>query len=227
MRMRLEVVTAEGQKIDALSPFSGVTAMRYWARPCTWAIALLVGTWASAGCNTASEPDRQAPENSTGTAGGPGDELAQGGEGIAGSSSAASGKSQGGSDGGTGAATDAGQAGRGPESSGAPPAVDGKSVYTLECRGDSKDCNSASVPCFGVGGSPEAALGYACSNRCSSIDDCSQAPTGTAAQVDCVKFTSASHCVLVCKQEALEFACPTGMSCYAYPGSPVGYCLWQ
>jgi hypothetical protein len=206
-----------------------VTATRYLAWPSIGAIAVLVGTWGGAGCSDRSEPDLYAPEGSSGGAGSSADNSAQGGEveGEAGSSSAAGGKSQDGGNGGTSATVDPGQAGGGPEDSGAPPAVDGKAVYTLECRGDSKDCNNASVPCFGVGGSPEAALGYACSNRCSSIDDCSHAPTGTDAQVGCVPFTSASHCVLVCKQEALEFACPTGMSCYVYPGSPVGYCLWQ
>jgi hypothetical protein len=205
-----------------------VSATRCLTWPFLGAIALLVGTWGGAGCSTpSSEPDLLAPENSAGGAGSSTDDSAQGGEADAGSSSAASGKSQGGSNGGTSPTVDPGQAGGGPENSGAPPAVDGKAVYTLECRGDSKDCDSASVPCFGVGGGPDAAIGYACSNRCSSIDDCSHAPTGAEAQVGCVPFTSASHCVLVCKQETLEFACPTGMSCYVYPGSPVGYCLWQ
>jgi hypothetical protein len=190
-------------------------------------MVLLLGTWGGAGCGTPPKPDLYAHENGAGSAGRTTADSAQGGENDTESPAAASGKGQGGSNAGTSASLDPGQAGDGNESSAVPPAVEGKAVYTLECRGESKDCNDASVPCFGVGGTPEAAIGYACSNRCSSADDCSQAPTGAEAQVDCVKFTSASHCVLVCKQETLEFACPTGMSCYVYPGSPIGYCLWQ
>ncbi|HET7543129.1 MAG TPA: hypothetical protein VFK05_24820 [Polyangiaceae bacterium] len=113
------------------------------------------------------------------------------------------------------------------QSDGAPPAVDGKSVYTLECHGDSKDCNLASVPCFGVGSqTPNVAAGWACANRCTSNADCSDAPSGAEARASCVSFTSASHCVLVCVNENQHFACPGGMSCYVPPKSPIGYCLW-
>ncbi|HYQ01458.1 MAG TPA: hypothetical protein VER96_22450 [Polyangiaceae bacterium] len=114
------------------------------------------------------------------------------------------------------------------QSGGAPPAVNGQSVYTLECHGDSKDCNLATVPCFGVGSqTPNVAAGWACANRCTSNADCSDAPSGAAAQASCVSFSSASHCVLVCKNENQTFACPTGMTCYVPAKSPIGYCLWQ
>lgn len=113
-------------------------------------------------------------------------------------------------------------------SSAVPPAVDGRSVYALECHGDSKDCNLATVPCFGVGSqTPNVAAGWACANRCASDADCSNAPSGAEAEASCVSFASASHCVLVCRNENKSFACPDGMACYVPPKSPIGYCLWQ
>ena len=111
----------------------------------------------------------------------------------------------------------------------APPGAtdSGASVYTLECRGESVACGDPEhVRCLGVG-SPDAAIGFACSNRCESVADCSSVATGGPAAVDCVQLTSARHCLLVCHDEDRDFACPSGMSCYVYPGSPVGYCLWQ
>src|SRR6185369_856868 len=148
----------------------------------------------------------------------------------AGTSSAGASASSGGAPaptGGTAAVGSAGRASAG-ESGGPPPAVDGQSVYTLECHGDSKDCNLATVPCFGVGSqTPNVAAGWACSNRCTSNADCSSAPSGAEAEASCVSFTSASHCVLVCKNENKTFACPDGMACYVPPKSPIGYCLWQ
>jgi hypothetical protein len=111
---------------------------------------------------------------------------------------------------------------------GPPPAVDGQSVYALECHGDSKDCNLATVPCFGVSSPmPNVTAGWACANRCISNADCSDAPSGAEAQASCVPFSSASHCVLVCKNENQTFACPDGMACYVPTKSPIGYCLWQ
>lgn len=112
--------------------------------------------------------------------------------------------------------------------SGPPPAVDGQSIYALECHGESKDCNLATVPCFGVASpTPNVAAGWACANRCDTDADCSSAPSGAEARAGCVSFTSASHCVLVCKNENLSFTCPQGMACYTPQKSPIGYCLWQ
>jgi hypothetical protein len=109
-----------------------------------------------------------------------------------------------------------------------PPAVDGRSIYTLECHGDSKDCNLGTVPCFGVSSpTPNVAAGWACANRCKSKADCSSAPSGAEAQASCVPFAASGHCLLVCQNEAQSFACPDGMSCYTPVKSPVGYCLWQ
>jgi hypothetical protein len=124
---------------------------------------------------------------------------------------------------GGGVATPGGGGGSGP-----PSAVDGASVYALECHGDSKDCNSGTVPCFGVGTeTPEVAAGWACANRCASDADCSSAPSGSESRARCVAFTSASHCLLVCQSETDSSSCPDGMACYVPPRSPAGYCLWQ
>lgn len=114
------------------------------------------------------------------------------------------------------------------QSSAAPPAVDGQSIYALACHGDSTDCNLGTVPCFGVGSqTPNVAAGWACANRCASNADCSDAPSGADARASCVSLTSASHCLLVCKNENQAYACPTGMICYTPPQSPIAYCLWQ
>jgi hypothetical protein len=124
----------------------------------------------------------------------------------------------------------AGSAGKstGGASGGPPPAVHGQSVYALECHGDSKDCNLATVPCFGVSSpTPNVAAGWACANRCMSNADCSDAASGAEAEASCVSFSSASHCVLVCRNESQTFACPDGMTCYVPQKSPIGYCLWQ
>ena len=114
------------------------------------------------------------------------------------------------------------------ESGGPPPAVDNRSVYALECHGDSKDCNLASVPCFGVSSpTPNVAAGWACANRCASNADCSDAASGAEARAGCVSFASTGHCMLVCRNENQTLSCPDGMTCYVPPKSPVGYCLWQ
>lgn len=161
---------------------------------------------------------------------------------MAGSASAAGGTTSSAGLGGTVASASGGGAGLGgvPASAGsggtavaggassAPPTVDGRSIYTLECHGDSKDCQLGTVPCFGVESSTaNVAAGWACANRCTKSSDCSDADSGAEAQASCVPFTSSGHCLLVCQNENQSFACPQGMTCYAPPKSPVGYCLWQ
>jgi hypothetical protein len=182
---------------------------------------------ACAGCSSADEPDRASSAGES--SGGGGRAPSQGSTGEAGSSTAS-----GGGTGGSGASNSSGAAGASGgathegKSSEAPPAVDGRSIYALECHGDSGDCERATVPCFGVSSpAPNVAVGWACANRCRSDADCSDAPSGAEAYASCVPFTSASHCVLVCQNESQSFACPDGMSCYTPAKSPVGYCLWQ
>jgi hypothetical protein len=52
------------------------------------------------------------------------------------------------------------------------------------------------------------------------------APSGFAARTGCVDFAVAKHCLFICLERGQMSECPTGMSCYVYTGSPVGYCLW-
>lgn len=106
------------------------------------------------------------------------------------------------------------------------PAPGGGSVYAVECSGETEMCGVEGVHCLGVNldtGGP----GYACSNRCETVDDCSDLPSGAAAEVGCVQFSQQKRCVLVCYNQPNEYACPDGMSCYIYPNSPIGYCLWM
>jgi hypothetical protein len=187
---------------------------------------------ACAGCGSddapvASSGGGSPTKGGSGTAapsggGGAGDTAAgRGGAATSGSSAASAGGSS------AGASPSTGSAGSPGEGSGPPLAVDGQSIYALECHGESKDCQAATVPCFGVGSAtPNVAAGWACANRCVSDAECSDAPSGAEAQASCVSFTSAGHCVLVCQHENQSFSCPTGMTCYTPPKSPVGYCLW-
>ena len=180
------------------------------------------------GCSSAQEPAASS------SAGAPaGGTTAQAGAATAGASASAS-------TGNAGSATTAGSGGAKPseeptitagnagENAGPPPAIDGRSIYAQQCHGDSKDCNLATVPCFGVGSqTPNVAAGWACANRCNSNADCSDAPSGAEARASCVPFTSTGHCVLVCQNENQAFACPDGMSCFVPEKSPLGYCLWR
>jgi|GEM_PF-1655489 len=191
-----------------------------------------------AGCSSDAEPESSAAGAAAGGSSGgtPTGTDQAGANASAGANTSAGATHHGGTptSGGTassgGTTSAAGSAGKvtGGEGGGPPPAVDGQSVYALECHGESKDCNLASVPCFGVGSpTPNVAAGWACANRCTSDADCSDAPSGAEAEASCVSFSSASHCMLVCRNENLSFDCPTGMTCYVPTKSPIGYCLWQ
>ncbi|HYP77691.1 MAG TPA: hypothetical protein VER12_17090 [Polyangiaceae bacterium] len=181
------------------------------------------------GCSADRDSESTSAAGSGGVASQPGAEMA-GESAGAGSSSVGGTAAASGAPAAGGSATSVGSAGRPDlgEGGGAPASVDGQSVYALACHGDSKDCNLASVPCFGISSqTPNVAAGWACSNRCTSNADCSTAPSGAEARASCVSFTSAKHCMLVCRNENQSFGCPDGMACYAPPKSPIGYCLWQ
>jgi hypothetical protein len=105
------------------------------------------------------------------------------------------------------------------------PTEDGLAVYTIECEGESSVCNYPEAHCLGIN-LAEGGVGYACSNQCNTVDDCSSAPSGAEAEVGCVEFTAAKRCVLVCYDNGIESKCPDGMGCYRYPNSPIGYCLY-
>jgi len=161
----------------------------------------------------------------------PGGGRAGGGVGGTGGSAARAGGGSAGSRGGSGGVV---QPAAGDSSGGAadgmPPAPqpDGTSPYATECRGDSLDCNDPALRCLGLRDpNTSAVLGYSCSNECQTIDDCSSAPSGAEATAGCVDFAIAKHCMLVCREGTVERTCPTDMSCYSYPGNPIGYCLYR
>jgi hypothetical protein len=109
---------------------------------------------------------------------------------------------------------------------GPPPTEAGLSVYSVQCSGDSAVCGYPAGQCLGVR-LDDAKIGYACSNHCQSKADCSTAPTGAEAQPGCIPFSQQSRCVLICEDSGVHFACPSGMTCYTYPGAFIGYCLWM
>jgi hypothetical protein len=159
-------------------------------------------------------------------AGSAGTSSGGGNQSAAGESSGTSGTNPGGSGtgnvNGTGGETAAGGAGVG-EPPG--PAPGGGSVYAVECSGDTAMCGVERSHCLGINVG-DGKIGYSCSNHCNTLDDCSDAPSGAEAAAGCVQFKAEKRCVLVCYDQPNEYACPDGMSCYIYPNSPIGYCLW-
>lgn len=125
---------------------------------------------------------------------------------------------------GSGAAGDGDAAGASGHRDPPGPTGEGRSPYTLYCD-DSTPCgDSTAVSCLHV--LLDEGTRSACSNDCDSTGDCSDASSGTDANAQCVQFTSAKHCVLVCYDAGVESRCPDGMGCFRYQASPVGYCLW-
>lgn len=206
-----------------------------------WALLALLGTVACSGSEDDTEPGSPAASAGSNATGGPstsnGGSSATKGSGTetgssGGSSQAEAGRSQGGTGGsepGTagGAGTSASGGSAGAMTIGPPPGPteEGLSVYTVKCEGESTVCNHPEAACLGVFLDDDG-VGYTCSNLCNTVADCSQAPTGAEAEPGCVEFTSAKRCVLVCYDHGNEAVCPDGMSCYRYPNSPIGYCLW-
>jgi hypothetical protein len=137
-------------------------------------------------------------------------------------------KSFGGASGGSesfGGAASSGSAGA--SAGGVPGATsEGLSPYTTECHGKSVDCADPALRCLGIRDATSV-FGYSCSNPCKTASDCSSVDSGAEASAGCVPFTTESHCLLICQDESGERGCPNGMSCYVYPGTTVGYCLWR
>jgi hypothetical protein len=178
----------------------------------------------SAGAGTSGAPDAgDGPGVGGSTIGGGGRGAGAGGS-----------ESRGGSSSGGRSGSNAGKAGSDPDltagaagASAPGPGPDGKSPYLTECHGDSLDCADPELRCLGLRDGSQV-FGYACSNQCGGPEDCSDADSGAEATVDCVDFVSSKHCLFVCKDERSgDRACPTGMSCYVYPGALIGYCLWR
>jgi hypothetical protein len=107
-----------------------------------------------------------------------------------------------------------------------PPLADGGiSPYAVECRGDSWDCGHQDLRCVEIrmeSGSP----GYACSNQCETAGDCTPSPAGFP-DSDCIPFRRAQRCLLACQVGQTFFDCPDGMTCFTYPDTDFGYCLWM
>jgi len=129
--------------------------------------------------------------------------------------------------GGSGATGGASGTGGTPSDGGPPPPTEaGLSVYSVECSGDSKVCGYTSAQCVGIN-IGDGSVGFMCSNTCENNADCSTAPSGAEAQASCVPFTQSHRCTLLCNDAGTLHDCPSGMSCYTFPGSLVGYCLWM
>jgi hypothetical protein len=170
-----------------------------------------------AGANAGGTGGKTASGGTAGNAGGP----AGSGGGAAGSGG--SGGNVGGASGTAGTSSGGGPSG---DAQGPPPPTDaGGSIYAVQCRGESRPCGFPAAHCLGIQ-LPEGGTGYTCSNHCQSNADCSSAPSGAEATAGCVPFTQMSRCVLVCENSGRRFSCPTGMSCYTFPGATIGYCLW-
>jgi|RhiMethySRZTD1v2_1073278.scaffolds.fasta_scaffold09000_8 hypothetical protein len=151
---------------------------------------------------------------------------ASGTGGTAGSSNGGTSAGSGGASGGTGAGgTSSGGTASG-DGGPPPPADGGGSIYAVECRGDSRPCGYPAAHCLGIQ-LPDGGVGYSCSNHCTKNADCSSAPSGAEAQAGCVPFTQQNRCMLVCENSGTRARCPTGMTCYTYPGAQIGYCLWM
>ena len=190
---------------------------------------------ASGGSSSAGSGGTSSSAGSASSAGGRGGTSTSSGSGgsKAGSPGSGGGTANGGSSSGSGSSgatsgsggTSGGNAGS--TSVGPPPGPteDGLAIYTVECEGESSVCNYPEAHCLGIN-LDEGGVGYACSNLCNTVDDCSDAPSGAEAEVGCVQFTAAKRCVLVCYNGGVESECPDDMGCYRYPNSPIGYCLY-
>ncbi|HVJ20674.1 MAG TPA: hypothetical protein VM686_34920 [Polyangiaceae bacterium] len=211
-------------------------------------VAVLVSLSTFSACGEDSPDDEGSAGNTPaagnggrgGSSGSGGSKSGRGGDASAGSPDA-NGGAPGGEAGEGAGATSSGQAGSGTGSGGEPPvggeagaggiqvpgpAPGGGSVYAVECSGETAMCGTEYAHCLGIG-LPDNMTGFSCSNHCDTVADCSDEPTGAEAQPGCVQFTMEKRCMLVCQQGDTEYACPDGMSCYVYQGSPIGYCLWM
>lgn len=208
--------------------------------PAAALIAAAASLLAVSACSDDADPD-EAAAGTTGDAGsGTSSHAGKGGAGSGDSSddAGAGGIVRGGSAATAAGETGTGQGGAETGGAGAPaeagagsieppgPAPGGGSVYAVECSGDTAMCGVAGAHCLSIN-TDEKGVGYSCSNRCNTVDDCSDEPSGAEAAAGCVQFQQEKRCVLVCYDQPNERACPDGMDCYIYPNSPIGYCLWM
>ena len=125
------------------------------------------------------------------------------------------------SSGATGGADDA--AGAGGEANPPDPTDDGLSPYSVLCNASTPCSDPTRVGCLGI--MLDEGTRYTCSNDCQRTADCSDAPSGTDAEAQCVQFTQAKHCVLVCYDNGAEADCPDGMGGSRAANATIGYCL--
>src|SRR5690606_1869018 len=179
------------------------------------------GAGAATGGSTASGGNGAAGAGASAAGGASGSGPSAGGTGGA----AAAGGADPGASGSAGA--DSGGTGGVPTDGGIPePADGGLSPYAGEGHGETGDCGQPETPTR-VESRRDRGNGHVCSNRCETPADCSPAPSGAEAEVDCVQFTRASRCLLVCQRDGVPLGCPDGMECASPEGDGrIGYCLW-
>jgi hypothetical protein len=204
-------------------------------------IAALVSLSAFSACGEDS-PDEEAAAGQTAGSGrggssASGGKSGRGGSADAGASNAGAPTGEAGADAGGSSASDGGSAGdtgntsQGGAAAGSGgfqvpgPAPGGGSVYAVECSGETAMCGTEHAHCLGLN-LPEGETGFACSNHCETVADCSDEPSGAEAEPGCIPFTMEQRCMLVCYEQGSEYSCPDGMSCYVYPNATIGYCLW-
>jgi hypothetical protein len=184
------------------------------------------GTAGSTGGGGSSAGTTPGDSSSSGGTAGAGATGATGATGGTGGTDGAGGSGGSGASGGSSGAAGSTGTGGGTSDAAPPPTEAGSSIYAVECRGESRPCGFPAAHCLGIQ-LDDGGAGFSCSNHCQSVADCSDAPSGAEAQAGCVPFTSESRCVLVCENAGQHAACPTGMTCYTFPGAQIGYCLWM
>jgi hypothetical protein len=99
-----------------------------------------------------------------------------------------------------------------------------ESIYAEICSESSMVCNNG-LTCKAFSLGAPGYDGYACTETCSSIDDCDT--TGAVdAPIGCLPFTSGtSYCLTVCLYNGVDYPCPDGLSCIVPGGSALGWCM--
>jgi hypothetical protein len=137
---------------------------------------------------------------------------------------AGSGQDSSAADAGGGALPDAGTDDAGAtDASDAASAADASSPYATSCSTKGSVCAGTGLVCnsFGFGGG--AITGYACTETCTTSDDCTSVAEG-ALTVACTPFTTGSFCVISCDPNS-KTSCPSPLECAADEGQATGLCV--
>jgi hypothetical protein len=222
-RMIQEAVRDSARSMARFIVVASLTLPAFVIAACGGSDADKRGLGNAAGKSSAGAGGTMAPHIGTGGTGAGGSAARGGGGGAAttgGTGSAARGGTTSGEGGGTDDAAGASGGAREPPG----PTDDGLSPYTVLCNESTPCSEPTRVGCLGIV-LDDGSKRFTCSSDCNTSRDCSDAPSGTDAKADCVQFTQAKHCVLVCYDSGSEVDCPDGMGCYVYPNAPIGYCL--